>query len=164
MTALYLLADELADLRKKLVENGNDEQTIRDTLDGEALDFDQKVLACAYAIRDLRAYAKLRKEAAKESLEVVRSYENKADRLAQYVIDAMQKADRICVRGKDFEVKPQKNAAHVEIIDMNAIPEMFIRIPETKPQIDRNGIAEALKAGQDVPGVRLSQKMRLRIK
>ena len=47
---------------------------------------------------------------------------------------------------------------------MNAIPEMFIRIPETKPQIDRNGIAEALKAGQDVPGVRLSQKMRLRIK
>ncbi len=57
MTALYLLANELADIRKKLIENGNDEQTIRDTLDGEALDFDQKVLACAYAIRDLPSEA-----------------------------------------------------------------------------------------------------------
>ena len=51
MTSLYQLAAELEALRQKLIENGNDDQTVADTLEGEALDFDNKILACAYAKR-----------------------------------------------------------------------------------------------------------------
>ncbi len=76
----------------------------------------------------------------------------------------MKKADRTSVRGLDFEVKPQKNAAHVEIDDRALIPEEFVQVPEIKFIVDRTKIADALKAGQEVPGARLIQTMRLRIK
>lgn len=36
MTSLYQLTDELEAMRRQLIENGADDQTIADTLDGEA--------------------------------------------------------------------------------------------------------------------------------
>lgn len=75
MTSLYQLTAELESMRRQLIENGADDQTIADTLDGEALDFDNKILACAYAIKDLEAIAEGRKEAVREMQESLRNTE-----------------------------------------------------------------------------------------
>lgn len=95
MHSLYQLTAELEAMRLKLIENGADEQTIADTLDGEALDFDNKILACAYAKKDLEAIAEGRKEAVREMQESLRATERQIERLDEYMITAMLTVDRL---------------------------------------------------------------------
>lgn len=56
------------------------------------------------------------------------------------------------VEGARFTFAVQKNPASVEIVNEAEIPGDFI---DYKPQVDRNKVKEALKAGQEVPGARL---------
>ena len=66
------------------------------------------------------------------------------------------------VEGKLFTFSVAANPASVEVFDESLIPGDFI---DYKPQVDRNKVKEALKAGQEVPGARLiSDKTSLRIR
>lgn len=66
------------------------------------------------------------------------------------------------VEGKLFTFAVQANPASVEITDESQIPGDYI---DYKPQVDRNKVKDALKAGQEVPGARLiTDKTSLRIK
>ena len=66
------------------------------------------------------------------------------------------------VEGKLFTFAIQANPASIEISDESLIPGDYI---DYKPQVDRNKVKEALKAGQEVPGARLvTDKTSLRIR
>jgi vacuolar-type H+-ATPase subunit H len=66
------------------------------------------------------------------------------------------------VEGKLFTFAVQANPASVEITDESLIPGDYI---DYKPQVDRNKLKDALKAGQEVPGARLvTDRTSLRIK
>jgi len=66
------------------------------------------------------------------------------------------------VEGKLFTFAVQKNPASVEITDEAQIPGEYI---DYKPQVDRNKLKEALKAGGEVPGARLvTDRTSLRIR
>ena len=162
--SLYDLAAELAVLKQRLIDNGDDDQTIADTLEGESLDFEQKITACAYALKELLAYAKMRREAIEESEEQVKKLEKRADSLEKYMIKAMQLSGYSAVQCRDFEINQRKTPPRVDVFDENAIPAKFIRVLDPKLAINKKSISEAIKAGQDVPGARLTQDIRLNIK
>jgi hypothetical protein len=66
------------------------------------------------------------------------------------------------VEGKLFTFAVQASPASVEITNESEIPGDYI---DYKPQIDRNKVKEALKAGQEGPGARLvTDRTSLRIK
>lgn len=162
--SLYDLAADLAVLKQRLIDNGDDDQTIADTLEGESLDFDEKMAACAYALKELLAYAKMRREAIEESEEQVKKLEKRADSLEKYMINAMQLAGRDNVKCRDFAIKQRKTPLRVDVFDKDALPAEFMRVLNPVLVINKKSISEAIKAGQDVPGARLIQDMRLSIK
>lgn len=167
MPSLYQLTAELEAMRRKLIENGADEQTIADTLDGEALDFDNKILACAYAKKDLEAIAEGRKEAVREMQESLRNTERQIERLDEYMITAMLTVDRLSIPGKHFNVDVKGKVQSVIIDDPASIPPFYYRTPEPKaptPVIDKKAIADAIKQGAIVPGAKLDNGKRLVIK
>lgn len=167
MPSLYQLTAELEAMRLKLIENGADDQTIADTLDGEALDFDNKILACAYAKKDLEAVAEGRKKAVKEMQESLRNTERQIERLDDYMITAMLTVNRPSIPGKHFIVEVKGKAPSVIIDDLASIPLFYYRTPEPKatiPVIDKKAIADAIKNGTNVPGAKLDNGKRLVIK
>ena len=167
MHSLYQLTAELEAMRLKLIENGADDQTIADTLDGEALDFDNKILACAYAKKDLEAVAEGRKEAVREMQESLRNAEHQIGRLDEYMITAMLKVDRMSIPGKHFNVEVKGKSPSVIIDDPASVPPFYYRTQEVKPPspvIDKKAIADAIKQGAIVPGAKLDSGKRLVIK
>ena len=167
MPSLYQLTEELEAMRRQLIENGADDQTIADTLDGEALDFDNKILACAYAIKDLEAVAEGRKEAIREMQESLRNTERQIERLDEYMITAMLTVDRLNIPGKHFNVDVKGKTHSVIIENAALIPDSFYRTPEPKaptPVIDKKAIADAIKQGASIPGAKLDNGKRLVIK
>jgi hypothetical protein len=59
----------------------------------------------------------------------------------------------------------RENPAAVEVYEPGLIPQQFMRQPEPPPPSpDKTAIKDALKAGKDVPGCRLTQGKRLDIR
>ena len=158
MTSLFQLAAELEALRQKLIENGNDDQTVADTLEGEALEFDNKILACAYARKDLGALLAARKEALREMQEAIQRTERQIGRLEEYMMAAMRRVNRPVIAGRHFTVQIMGKTPAVVIENSEMIPADFYRVTDSKPPspvVDRRAISEALKRGESVPGARL---------
>ena len=167
MTSLYQLAAELEALRRKLIENGNDEQTVTDTLEGEALDFDNKILACAYAQKDLEALLAARKEALREMQAAIQRTERQIGRLERYMLDAMRRVGRPTIPGRHFTVQIMGKPPAVVIENSELIPAGFYRATDSKPPspvIDRKAISEAIRRGESVPGARLDEGKKLVIR
>ena len=167
MTSLYQLAAELEALRQKLIENGNDDQTVADTLEGEALDFDNKILACAYARKELGALLAARKEALREMQETIQRTEKQIERLDEYMIVAMRRVNRPVIPGRHFTVQIMGKMPAVIIENSDLIPDGFYRVSDSKPPspvIDKKAISEALRRGESVPGARLDEGKKLVIR
>jgi hypothetical protein len=135
--ALYQLADVyLADLQV-LADLDLDEQTVSDTLEGLSGELEVKATNVAMFCRNLEVSAE-------------------AIKLAE---------GQMANRRKAIENSVKKNppAVHVEAPEL--VPAEFMRIPPPPPPVvDKKAVADALKAGQDVPGCRLEHGTRLDIR
>ena len=165
--SLYDLAAELAVLKQRLIDNGDDDQTIADTLEGEALDFDNKILACAYAKKDLEALCSARKEALREMQQAIERAERQIEWLEKYMLDAMRRVNRPSIAGRHFTVEVMGKNPAVLIENGAMIPRRFYRTAEVKPPVpvpDKKAIADAIRRGEDVPGARLDEGKKLVIR
>ncbi len=61
-----------------------------------------------------------------------------------------------------FNFSIQNNPPSVEVFDETLLPKQFLM--EQPPKIDRTGIKELLKAGEEVPGAELKHSSGLRIR
>ena len=82
--------------------------------------------------------------------------------LKQYLEDNMRLIGKTKFKAGVFNFSIQKNPASVEVFDETLLPERFFI--EQQPKIDRAGIKELLKAGEEVPGAALKQTEGLRIR
>lgn len=167
MTAitLYQIASELAQTAAKLAELDLDEQTIADTLEGELAPFEAKANAVACVAANLDAEASAYAEHAKKSGERAKALSGRADHLRGYLLANMQTAGVSEIKYPGMVLKLQNNPPSVEVLDERQIPTEFMRTPAPPPAApDKKAIAEALKAGADVPGAKLKQTQRLVIK
>jgi hypothetical protein len=165
MTALYVLAQDYRAAADKLADLEMDEQTIADTLDGMSGDLEAKAIGTAMVARNMQALAASIKDAEAAMAARRKALDARADRLMAYLLANMQHAGIQKIECPHFTLAIRQNPAAVVINEPGLIPAEFMRQPEPPPPApDKKAIAEALKAGSDVPGAHLSRGVRLDIR
>jgi len=163
--SLYNIAQEHRALVDRLMDTQDDEQAIADTIDAESYPLELKAQNVAYAIKNLEAMADAIKNAEKEMADRRKAIEKRAANLREYTKTCLEVAGVQKVECPHFELTIKKNPASVDIFEEALIPAKFMRQPEPPPPApDKKAIAEAIKAGEDVPGAILTQGTRLDIK
>jgi len=163
--SLYNIAQEHRALVERLMDTQDDEQAIADTIEAESYPLELKAQNVAYAIKNLEATAEAIKNAEKEMADRRKAIEKRAANLREYVHTCMEIAGMQKIECPHFALTIKKNPAAVEIFEPSLIPASFMRQPEPPPPaVDKKAIAEAIKAGQEVPGALLAQGTRLDIK
>lgn len=164
MTALYLLANEYRDAAQRLVDLDMDEQTIADTLEGMSGELTVKAQNVGFMIRSLEADAAAVKQWGKEAAERAKALEHRAEGLRSYLQRAMEATEIEKIEGPGIVLSFRKSSA-VTIDEPDLIPLEFMRTPEPPPAApDKKAIADAIKAGREVPGAHIEHRRSLQVK
>lgn len=150
------LAEEWRRLREALLtahpDLVDDEDTLSDTLDG--------IAGAQDAIRALIRGAR-RDEASSKALDALISeyaarsadFDRRAVRRRLTAQRLMEAAGITKVMAPEFTVSTRNVPPRVDIYEEEAVPQEFWT---TVPKLDREKLREAVKAGQEVPGARLT--------
>ena len=137
-------------------------ETLKDTLDSiedAAVDKIEKLVRVMRNNEGDINSIKLEEERLKKKRQSLENY-NKF--FKQYIEDTMRLMEKTRLKAGFFNLAIQNNPPSVEVFDEALLPERFLI--EQPPKIDRAGIAELLKAGEEVPGAELKQTKGLRIR
>lgn len=165
LPALYVLADEYVSAAQKLAELDLDDQTVADTLEGLTGDLEVKATNVAMFVRNLEATAEAIKDAEAKMAARRKALEARAGRIRDYLKAQMERCAIQKIESPYFTLAIRQNppAVHVEAPEL--VPDEFKKSPPPPPpSIDKKAVAEALKAGKDVPGCRLERGTRLEVK
>lgn len=168
MTALYVLTNNYLELAERLADGDFDAQTIADTIEasGIADELTVKAQGIEHVARSAEAH-NLAIDAEIARLQALKAQRTKvAAGLRAYLLDNMQRAGIEKIDCPLFSISIRKNPPSVEIIDQLSLPTQYMVTPDPKPPVaapDKKAIGAALKAGEDVPGARLVQGVRLNI-
>lgn len=164
--SLYTLASEYAAALASLPETGLDEQTIADTLEGLQGAVEVKAQNVAAYVLNVDAEAEAIDTAIAKLSERRDALKKRTASLRGYLMFNMKRSGITEIKALDgtFSAKIKQNPAAVEIVDLPSIPADFQRVIPEKREPDKAKIKEALKAGQDVPGCRLTHGERLELK
>lgn len=170
MTALTLfqIASEYRHITDVLMDSGVDEQTLTDTLEGEAWPLELKAQNYGFVIRNLESTAASIKEAEKQMADRRKAIEKRAAALVERLKTGLEIAGVSKLECPHFALTIKKNPPSVDVWDEKQIPAEFMRTPEPPPPPvavpDKAAIKAAIAAGQDVPGAQMAQGTRLEIK
>lgn len=137
-------------------------ETLKDTLDSiedAAVDKIEKLVRVMRNNEGDINSIKLEEERLKKKRQSLENY-NKF--FKQYIEDTMRLMEKTRLKAGFFNLAIQNNPPSVEVFDEALLPERFLI--EQPPKIDRAGIKELLKAGEEVPGAALKQTEGLRIR
>lgn len=164
MTTLFLLTEEYRAAAEKLESLDLDEQTVADTLESIAGDFEDKAQSVAFMIRNWEATVASINEFTATQQARAKALELKAERLRDYLHGCMDAAKRDKIERPGIVLSFRKSSA-VIINDSKLIPPEYMRQAEPPaPAPDKKAIGEALKAGKDVPGAVIENRRNLQIK
>lgn len=164
-TSLYVLADEYKAAAETIANLELDEQTVADTLEGLAGALEVKATNVAMFARNLEESATAIKSAEKQMADRRKAIEARAAKIRAYLQENLLKAGISKIESPYFNLAIRDNPPAVVIDSENLIPAEFMRTPEPPPpSVDKKAIAEAIKAGIDVPGAHLERSKRLEIK
>lgn len=164
-TSLYVLATEYELIANKLMELELDETTIADTLESVSGDLEVKATNVAYVIRNIEANNEQIKLAIKQMTARLKSNENKADAIRDYLKTNMQRCGITKIESPHFVLSLKKNPHKLVIDDAGAIPcELYVYPEPPAPYPNNELIKEKLKAGEIIDGAHLEQGERLEIK
>ena len=130
------------------------------TLEQLQMDRERKIENVGCYIKNLEADAKAIKEEAKTLAARARAAENKAEHLRNYL--------QFCLGEQKFQTPRLavsfRHGKKVEVDDsyLDAIPEQYLRFKDPEP--DKKAIADALKAGEEIPGCELVESVSMIIK
>jgi hypothetical protein len=165
MTALYVLAAEYRDAAERLADLDLDEQTIADTLESLSGDLEVKAANVAMFARNLEATAAAIKEAEAGMASRRKAIEARASGLRRYLLAAMQSTGITKIETPHLALSVRNNPEAVEVFDAAQVPAEFMRQPEPPPPSpDKAAIKEAIKAGRNVAGAKLTRSVRLDVK
>jgi len=116
---------------------------------------------CSF-VRSLKLEAGAFKEEEKRLAERRQVREHLVERLTSRLHEAMKGMELRKLQAGTFAVSIQANPPCVDVVDEQAVPEQF-KIPQP-PKLDRLPLLACLKAGNNVPGVRIAQGEHLRIR
>lgn len=137
-------------------------ETLKDTLDSIEEAIEVKAENIAKWIRNLEADKKAFEEEEKRFKDKKQAADNRIKSLKLYLEDNMRLTGKTKFKAGFFSFAIQNNPPSVEVFDEALIPKQFLI--EQPVKIDRAGIKELLKAGEEVPGAALKQTEGLRIR
>jgi len=163
--ALYQIADLYLQDLQALADLDLPDQVVADTLEGLAGELEVKATNVAAFTLNLEASAKAIKEAEAKMAARRKAIENRAAHLRAYIKANLERCGIQKIEGPHFLLAIRKNPPAVAVEAPELVPIEYMRIPPPPPpEIDKKAVADALKAGKDVPGCRLEQGTRLEIK
>lgn len=149
--ALYDVTDDIAELLDLADDPEIDEQTILDTLEGLAYEFDEKAANIARMIDELEALAEIRSDKAAALRKQAQTDSNRAEKLRGYLLSQMQKVNRpkfeVESRGDAFKFSTRRSDRVVADVPVDQMPEQFQRIKE--PELNKDALKKALKANDE---------------
>lgn len=165
---LFQIAAEYRHITDVLMDSGVDEQTLTDTLEGEAWPLELKAQNYGFVIRNLESTAASIKDAEKQMADRRKAIEKRAAALVERLKTGLEIAGVQKLECPHFALTIKKNPPAVEIWDEKQIPAEFMHTPEPPPPPvaapDKKAIMEAIKAGREVPGALKAQGTRLEIR
>jgi hypothetical protein len=163
--SLFQIAAEFRRDAEQLAALDIDEQTLADTLESISGDLTVKAQNVAFVIRNLESMAEQVKQAAAGMTGRAAAMEARAKHIRKYLLDNMQFAGVQKIECPYFQISIRKNPASVVIENERQLPPHYMTTPpQPSPVPDKGAIGEALKAGTNVPGARLSESYRVQIK
>jgi len=164
MTALYQLAADFRQAAETLADLDMPPEVVRDTLDSLAGDLELKAQNVALFSRNLEATAAAIKQAEGDMAKRRKALENRVQSLREYLMHSMQACGIKRIEGPYLRIGIRDNPEAVEVFDAAQLPAEFMRTPEPPPPApDKAAIKAAIKAGQEVPGAKLTRSQRLDI-
>jgi len=160
MTSLYELKGQYLELLS-MMEEGADEETIKDTLEGIEGEIEVKADNYARIIRQLESDANGLKTEIERMTDRKRALENHVSYLKNNLQDAMILTGKEKFKTELFSFGIQNNPASVVIDDPTSIPAEFL-IPQ-EPKVDKKSIKEFLK-DNDANWCHLEQSRSIRIR
>lgn len=167
MTALTLfeIASEYRQIADVLQDANCDEQTLMDTLEGERWPLELKAQNYGFVIGNLEASIAAITQAVKQMEARADSMKRRAEYLRERLKTGMEIAGVTKLECPHFAISIQKNPPAVEVWDERQVPEEFwVQPPPPAKKISKDALKAALKAGEDVPGAKLTQGTRIAIK
>ena len=139
-----------------------DEKKVAERIDALNIAFDEKIDDIASYIKDLSRLADGIKAEKNALAERQKRLEKRIEKLEEYSTACMR------LNGKKKVVSVRNEVSFTEshplnVLDEECVPRKFFR-EITESKIDKNAIKEAIKAGEEVPGVEIGTKYNLRIK
>ena len=89
--------------------------------------------------------------------------ESLVSQLEGYIQTSMERLDIPEIKAGTFTIKLAVNPPAVQVEDESLIPSRFFQVTTTTT-LNKNAVKEAIKAGEEVPGAKLTQGRSLRIK
>jgi chromosome segregation ATPase len=162
---LYKIADEYREAADRLATLDLDEQTITDTLESLTGDLSTKASSITHLTRNLRAASDARKAASADLAAASKAIDARIEHIERYVLRCMADAGVTKIECDLFTITRRANPPAVEIFEPRLLTDEFMRFPPLPdPVPDKAAIKDALKAGRDVPGAKLTQSERLETK
>ena len=147
--------------------DGNTDDEFLSKLNGLNADFKSKANNCISYALNLKAQSAAIKAHCDELTAKRKRYEERAEKLLDYVLHNMKAVGLTEIKDKDglFTAKIAKNPPSVQVVDENAVPPEFVQV-ETVVKIDKKAILQHAKdTGEVVSGVEIvTDKQRLSIK
>jgi len=165
--ALYQLTGKYLALVDQLADMDLDAQTVADTIEASGItdEIAVKAQGVEMVARTLEAHNPAI-DAEIERLQALKKQRaNAAAYLRKYLLHNMQATGITKIETPLFKLSVRDNPPAVEIYEPGLIPAEYMKQkPPPPPEPDKTAIKDAIKAGQDVPGAKLTQGKRLEIK
>lgn len=164
MTSLYAIAQEYQQAARTLADLDLPVEAIADTLEGMSGELEVKAQNIAHVVRAIEADAAAVKQWAKDAADRAKSLQARADSLRDYLARNLLACGVQKIEGPGVVLSFRKSSA-VVIDEPALIPAEFMRQPEPPPpEPNKTAIADAIKAGREVPGAHVEQRMNLQVK
>ena len=163
MARLYDIAERYRALEALLEDEFVDSSMLMDALSQVDDEFNEKVknICCLLKDAEYRCnYMKLEEDRINKKRKIL---ENKIQNLKLYIDANMKLKGTRRVEAGTFTITVRKNPPKVEVVEFTDIPDRFIK-SKTEYSVDRKGILEAIKSGEEVSGVQLIQTESLSIR
>ena len=164
MPKLYELTTDYQAVWQLVEDDTTDLAVIEDTLQALEGDIEVKAASIATFIRGLTYDIDAIKAEEKRLADRRKAMENRVTAIKTYVQSQMEAAGLSKIKTSTQTISLQNNPPAVYIADERLIPAKYLTVIPQTTVADKKRIAEALKAGENVPGCELTQGKSLRIR
>lgn len=153
-TSLIDITYKLEDIINAIQESGGEvtDETFAE-LEEFRGKFELKAGSIAYVVKNvMQSRVDRLKQLKKQADEKLKQEENAQERLKAYLLKAMQATNTQNLKTDLYTIYRKQNADKIIVVDEKLIPAKFT-ITETTVKIDKKALNDAVKRGEEVPGV-----------